>query len=82
MKFAMVFFVFGGGFWVLRPLAIAAARRLSGEARPHRDETAENAVLDAVEQLRLEVHDLAERVDFTERMLAQQREASRLPPGV
>ena len=34
----------------------------------------------AVEQLRREVAELAERVDFTERLLAKQREGDRLGP--
>lgn len=80
MKFGMVFFVFGGAFWVVRPLFAAAAKRLAGDARPPKDGTTDAAVLEAVEQLRLEVSDLAERVDFTERMLAKQRESARLAP--
>ena len=37
--------------------------------------------LDAVDQLRNEVGDLNERVDFMERVLAQVREPQELPPG-
>jgi|SRR5690242_13089813 len=39
------------------------------------------ALAEAVESLRTEVSDLAERLDFTERLLAQQRERDRLPRG-
>lgn len=37
-------------------------------------------VLEALDQLRREVAELAERVDFTERLLGQQRGADRLGP--
>lgn len=37
------------------------------------------ALRDEVAELRREVGDMQERIDFTERMLAQQREAPRLP---
>jgi hypothetical protein len=38
-------------------------------------------LLDAVDQLRHEVGDLNERMDFMERVLAQVREPQELPPG-
>ncbi|MDP3910057.1 MAG: hypothetical protein Q8Q14_06670 [Gemmatimonadales bacterium] len=38
-------------------------------------------LVDGVDQLRREVAELAERVDFTERMLGQQRAADRLSGG-
>jgi hypothetical protein len=37
-------------------------------------------VLAAVDELRRELAELAERVDFTERLLAKQREADKLAP--
>lgn len=45
-------------------------------AFPHSEQ-----ILDALDQLRSEVGDLNERVDFMERVLAQVREPHQLPPG-
>jgi hypothetical protein len=78
---ALAFFVFGGGFWVLRPLAGALAKRIGGDVPPPRDATQDEAVQTELQQLRAEMSELAERVDFAERLLAQQREASRVGPG-
>lgn len=46
-----------------------------GLGGPDRDQ-----IVAALDDLRREVAQLAERVDFTERMLTQKREAERLPP--
>lgn len=73
-------FVFGGGFWVLRPLAGALAKRISGEAATPRAPEPDEAVLSELHQLRQDVNELAERVDFAERLLAKQKEAGRLAP--
>lgn len=60
---------------VLRgPLGKALARRLEG-----RTESSDNeALLNALDEVRGQVAELEERVDFAERMLAQQRESDRL----
>lgn len=78
---ALAFMVFGGGFWVLRPVAAAVAKRIAGEHR-RPDEAGEDrdAILGELQQLRDDMTDLQERVDFAERMLAKQREADRLAP--
>ena len=55
---------------VAEPSAMGAAA--SGEVR---------LLADQLEALRHEVGDLAERMDFAERMLAQRRERDRLPGG-
>ena len=65
------------------PLVRALARRLEGRAAP------DSALAADVEELRARVaelelhqgrvHELEERIDFTERLLAQQREQARLP---
>lgn len=79
-----IFFVFGGGFWVVRPIAGAVARRIAGNTK--RSPTAEQItalraeLLDEMQQVRQEVGDLAERVDFAERLLAKQRDGERLVP--
>jgi hypothetical protein len=79
---ALAFFIFGGGFWVLRPLAGALARRIGGEVPPAKVPEPDEAVLSELQQLRQDVNELAERVDFTERLLAKQKESGRLsPPG-
>ena len=76
---AMVLFIFGGGFYVLRPIAAALAKRIAGEVpRPSQDDDVNEAVLGELRDLRQEVSSLAERVDFTERLLSKQRDADRL----
>ena len=77
----LAFMVFGGGFWVLRPLAGALARRIGGEVPAPRDAAKDDAVLEELHQLRTEMAELAERMDFAERLLAQQREGARVGPG-
>ena len=80
---ALAFFLLGGGFWVVRPLAAAIAKRIAGEHRPAaQDPQGREAVLEELQQLRQEVTELQERMDFAERLLAKQRDAERLaPPG-
>lgn len=77
------FFVWCGA-WCLRPLVTALAQRLAGGARraPAADELAalRGELLDAVHQVRHDMDELAERVDFTERLLARQREPAPLAP--
>lgn len=73
---------FGGGFWVLRPIAAAVAKRISGEHRPRTDDADEREqMLAELQELRHEVGELAERVDFTERLLAREREVEKLDRG-
>lgn len=73
-----------GGFfaWMisLSPLGKAIAERLRHGPVPPRGGQGDehDALVESVEQLRREVAELAERVDFTERMLGQQRGAERL----
>ena len=76
-----------GGFfaWMitLSPLGKALAERLRhGPVPPGHGAGGEEVagLVESVDQLRREVAELAERVDFTERMLGQQREADRLSP--
>jgi hypothetical protein len=77
-------FFFGGAAIVLRPIAGAIARRIGGDTRrgPTPDDvTALRAELgEELEQVRQQVGELAERVDFTERLLAKQRDGERLAP--
>jgi hypothetical protein len=69
-----------GGFfaWMisLSPLGKALAERLKHGPVPRGDTAGDQAELvDSVEQLRREVAELAERVDFTERLLGQNQAA-------
>jgi hypothetical protein len=75
-----------GGFFVwmvsLSPLGKALAERLRhGPVPPGKDAGERDELLGVVEELRREVAELAERVDFTERLLARKESADRLPPG-
>lgn len=86
-----IIFLFGGGAVValgFSPVGRAFADRIRGkhgtpDAEELRAELAEarDAHGAELEQVRQEVADLAERLDFAERMLAQQREAPRVGPG-
>ncbi|HEV8400048.1 MAG TPA: hypothetical protein VGQ18_09460 [Gemmatimonadales bacterium] len=75
-----------GGFfaWMisLSPMGRALADRLRhGPVPPGSGSADDHAELqETVEQLRREVAELAERVDFTERLLGQQQGAARLGP--
>ena len=82
VKLVAIFFVFGGGFWVLRPLAAAIAKRIAGEQRPPpvTDPQEHEALAAEVQQLRQEMVELQERVDFAERLLAKERGGERLAP--
>ncbi len=73
--------LFGGGFWVLRPIAGALARRIGGEIPPPPISEPDETTLAELHQLRADVNDLAERLDFAERLLAKQRDAQRIGPG-
>ncbi len=59
------------------PLGKAWARKLEAGTSP----TADAAVLEELQQLRERVGELEERLDFTERVIAQHREPERLPGG-
>ena len=66
----------------ISPIGKAYAERLRNQARPV-DEAERRELLQAVESLRHELAELAERVDFAERLLANAREegAGKLRPG-
>ena len=76
MVAAVVFF--GGMFTVLRPVAGALAKRISGEARRNEMDAGDrDEILAELQQVRQEVSELAERVDFAERLLSKQSEVKR-----
>ena len=66
----------------ISPVGKAFAERLRNQARPGEGGERQE-LLQAVEALRHELAELAERVDFAERLLAQGREgeAGKLHPG-
>jgi hypothetical protein len=62
------------------PVGKAIGRRLEGGSPPGADETT-GALLGEMDELRQRVAELEERADFSERLLAQQSERSRLAGG-
>jgi len=82
-----IVFIFGGGSMFLlaiSPVGRAIAARIQGGGRIADDqverlEAGQQAVLDEMEALRHDVGEMQERLDFAERMLAQQREKGALP---
>ena len=63
---------FGGSFWVLRPIGAAIAKRIAGEHRkPGIDPVERDEILSELQAVRQEVAELAERMDFAERLLAK-----------
>lgn len=76
--------VMGGGFLLLRPIVAALAERIRPKTLPGGEAPPADlaALTDELRETRQELAELAERMDFTERMLAKQREGDRLPaPG-
>src|SRR5690606_39423679 len=68
-----------GGTIVLRgPLGKAIARRIEGMDAPEVDV---EPVLQELDEVRARMLELEERMDFTERLLAREREAVALPPA-
>ncbi len=72
------FVFFGGTFWVLRPVAAAIAKRIAGEhRRPSMEPAERDEILNELQSVRQELTELAERMDFAERLLAKQSEVKR-----
>jgi len=70
--------VVGGFVFVLRPVVSAISKRIAGEHRkPGMDLTERDEILDELRQVREEVAELAERMDFAERLLSKQSEVKR-----
>jgi hypothetical protein len=63
-------------FFFAVPVRKALLRKLEGGAPPQ-----DPHLLDEVDGLRERVGELEERLDFAERLIAQQRDAAGLPPG-
>ena len=73
--------VVAGLFLVIRPVAAAIAKRIAGEhRRPGMEPAERDEILTELQQVREELAELAERMDFAERLLAKRGETGRLPP--
>jgi hypothetical protein len=81
-EFILLALLFVGGFLLLRPLVAALADRIRHKGSPAVDAGERAEILEEVRGLRQDVIELAERMDFAERLLAKQNEAARIaPPG-
>ncbi|HEX4602346.1 MAG TPA: hypothetical protein VH116_13200 [Gemmatimonadales bacterium] len=84
LKFGFAAFAVLCTAWCLRPLVTALAQRLgagsTGTVEADDVAALRAELLDEVHHVRHELGELAERVDFTERLLAKQREPEALPP--
>ena len=77
-----IILIFGGGTAFLlsiSPIGKAYAERI--RAKTHELAPPDPQVLAELDDLRMQVAELHERVDFTERLLAERREAPPLSPG-
>ncbi|MGH7676027.1 MAG: hypothetical protein ACREMV_12215 [Gemmatimonadales bacterium] len=75
--------VLGGGAWVLRPLLLAVADRIRHRGNMPGTEhlaTLREELLGELQQVRQELTEIGERVDFAERLLAKQKDAGQLAP--
>ncbi|MEZ4412141.1 MAG: hypothetical protein R2910_04060 [Gemmatimonadales bacterium] len=79
-EFVVMMMLLGSGialvFFFAVPLRKAWLRKIEGGVT-HQD----HQVLDEVDGLRERVGELEERLDFAERLIAQQRDTAGLPPG-
>jgi hypothetical protein len=75
-----ILLIFGGGIVIavsFSPVGRAIAERIRGRPEPSAGQ--DPAVYDELDRLRGEMAELQERVDFTERLLARNREREALP---
>ena len=75
-------FIFGGGTLFLlsvSPIGKAYAERI--RAKTHELAPPDPQVLAELDDLRGQISELHERVDFAERLLAERREGQQLPPS-
>ena len=77
-----IIFIFGGGTLFLlsvSPIGKAYAERI--RSKTHELAPPDPQVLAELDELRGQVSELHERVDFAERLLAERREGQQLPPA-
>ena len=71
----LFFFAMVGAIVVsFSPVGRSFARRIGGESGPHRDDAEMEELQGDVAQLRHELDEMQNRLDFTERLLAQAKE--------
>lgn len=71
--------LFGGAVWLLRPLVVALADRARHHGAPATPGLNEE-VLQELQVMRQDIAELAERVDFAERLLARSTDSARVNP--
>ena len=85
-----IFFIFGGGaafLMAMSPIGRAIADRIrgrgvgGGEDRIRFLQESQDSMLEEFDSMRHEIVDLQERVDFTERIIAQKSDRERLQEG-
>ena len=86
-----IIFLFGGGtlfLLAISPVGKAVAERIRGPGARALPEDARgdleefrSELLGEMQQLRTEVSELSERMDFAERLLAKQRDGQKIGPG-
>lgn len=87
-----IIFIFGGGslfLLAISPVGKAFAERIRGRSSGVLSEEEVRAELEEfrselagdIQQLRTEVSELSERMDFAERLLAKNRDGQRIGPG-
>jgi hypothetical protein len=79
-----IIFIFGGGtafLLAISPVGRALADRIRHGAQPVGGGGADSGVLAELDQLRHDLTELQERVDFTERLLSDKTAAANLPRG-
>jgi hypothetical protein len=79
-----IIFIFGGGtlfLLAISPVGKALADRIRHGTQPPGSGGTDPEVLNELEQLRHDVTELSERVDFAERLLAGKPGIADLPPG-
>ena len=69
--------IFGGGVWLFRPLVTALAERARSHTTPPAPGLTED-VLQELQAMRQDIAELAERVDFAERLLAKSTDPARI----
>jgi hypothetical protein len=79
-----IIFIFGGGtacLLAVSPVGRALADRIRHGAQPLGGGGSDPSVLAELDQLRHDLTELQERVDFTERLLSNKTDAAHLPRG-
>lgn len=77
----IILMTFGVGSWLLNPIVKALAERLRGGHAPEAQLQAwRDEVVGELRDVRRELAEVSERVDFAERLLAQRGAADALPP--